>query len=165
MQTDHHCQYSRFLKNLCFLGFLTIGISACGTRPIIQDDIKTQSVRQSIVTHAMNMQGKPYRYGGADPGGFDCSGLVQYSYQKAGIKIPRTTYQQFRSSSPLYDYQLKLGDLVFFRINNSIVSHVGIFIGQGRFIHAPGSGRNVKLEAMHDPYWEKHFVGAGTMLE
>lgn len=165
MQTDQHDQYHSVCKKLCLLGFLIIGLSACASRPIIQDNAKTQSLRQSIVTHAMRMQGKPYRYGGADQRGFDCSGLVQYSYRQAGIDVPRTTYQQFRNSIPLYDYQLKPGDLVFFRINNSIVSHVGIYIGNKQFIHAPGNGKNVRLETLNDSYWEKHFVGAGSLLE
>jgi len=105
--------------------------------------------------------GTPYRYGGASPRGFDCSGLVYYSYRKAGIHVPRTTRAQLRNARRVPRDQLQPGDLVFFRIGSGPVSHVGIYTGNNRFIHAPSSGKPVSLTTMNDPYWQARFIAAG----
>lgn len=147
------------------LGILFLVLAACAQRPIIHDNVQLRALRASIVSHALKMRGKPYRYGGMDPRGFDCSGLVLYSFQQVGVQVPRTTHAQFRGSSPVYLQQIQPGDLVFYRINNSIVSHVGIYIGNGQFIHAPGQGRSVRTESLQNAYWQYRFVGAGNLLE
>jgi cell wall-associated NlpC family hydrolase len=105
--------------------------------------------------------GTPYRYGGASPRGFDCSGLVYYAYRKAGIHVPRTTRAQLRNARRIPPHQLQPGDLVFFKTGRGPVSHVGIYAGNNRFIHAPSSGKRVSLTTMNDPYWQAHFVAAG----
>lgn len=109
------------------------------------------------------MLGAPYRYGGSGPRGFDCSGLVYYSYRKAGIAVPRTTGAQYRQSQRVKLSALQPGDLIFFRISRERFSHVGIYAGDGRFIHAPSSGKRVSYALLTDPYWKARVVGAGRV--
>jgi cell wall-associated NlpC family hydrolase len=112
---------------------------------------------------ARDMVGTPYRYGGAGPAGFDCSGLVYYSYRKAGIHAPRTTTEQYRQSKRVQVSRLQPGDLVFFTISQDKLSHVGIYAGDGRFIHAPSSGKWVGYASLHNPYWRGRLIGAGRL--
>lgn len=103
------------------------------------------------------MVGKPYRFGGASPSaGFDCSGLVQFSFQQAGIVLPRTTAAQLRASSPVRGSSLRRGDLLFFDQEGKKKSHVGIYLGEGKFVHAPSSGKRVRTDSLDSPYWRKH---------
>lgn len=109
--------------------------------------------------HAANMVGKPYRYGGASPAsGFDCSGLVHYSYQQAGLSVPRTTEQQLRASSPVRGSNLQRGDLLFFDQEGKKKSHVGIYLGNGKFVHAPSSGKRVRTDSLDSRYWRRHLA-------
>ena len=109
---------------------------------------------------AKTMVGKPYRYGGHSPTGFDCSGLVYYSYSRAGIAVPRTTRSQLKVGVPITSKSLRVGDLVFFDQEGRKFSHVGIYIGNGRFVHAPSSGKHVRIDSLNQRYWRKHFVAA-----
>jgi len=122
------------------------------------------SFREQIVQTAMAMMGTPYVYGGATPRGFDCSGLVQYSYQKAGINVPRTSRGQYRSAKPVSVAAARPGDLVFFASGQKI-SHVGIYLGDDEFIHAPETGQSVKISSIQDGYYQARFVGAGRIPE
>ena len=116
----------------------------------------------AVVASARRMIGTPYRFGGATPQqGFDCSGLVQYSYARAGLRVPRTVSQQKRAASPRNPGQLRPGDLLFFDTRYK-GGHVGIYAGDGRFIHAPSSGGRVRMDRLDDPYWRRRIVGAGT---
>jgi cell wall-associated NlpC family hydrolase len=119
-------------------------------------------LRPSLVAAALAMRGKPYRYGGTTPDGFDCSGLVVYSYRQFDINLPRNSYKQYKSSKPIYERDLQPGDLVFFRTDSSFVSHVGIYIGDNRFVHAPGQGKTVRVDSIDNDYYRRRFVGAGT---
>ncbi len=110
--------------------------------------------------HAKNMVGKPYRYGGNTPSGFDCSGLVHYSYARAGIAVPRTTRSQLSAGIAVSARSLRAGDLVFFDQEGKKFSHVGIYIGDGRFVHAPSSGKRVRIDRLDKRYWRQHFVAA-----
>ena len=112
---------------------------------------------------AYTQLGTPYRYGGSDPSGFDCSGLVQYAYGSAGIFVPRTTSQQLRHARPVSLSALRPGDLVFFRLSKRKTSHVGIYAGGGRFIHAPSTGKEVSYARLDNPYWRARVVGAGRV--
>lgn len=118
--------------------------------------------RREVVAIAEQMIGKPYRYGGSSPRGFDCSGLVQYSYTQAGYSVPRESIKQYQTSRDVKMSELQAGDLLFFRINGKI-SHVGIFIEKDRFIHAPSSGKKVVYGSLTNPYWRAHFVKAGRV--
>ena len=106
------------------------------------------------------MVGKPYRYGGNTPRGFDCSGLVQYSYGRVGVKLPHGTNSLRRESHAVSRRNLKRGDLVFFTQKGRKSSHVAIYIGHNRFVHAPSSGKHVYVAGFDDPYWRKHFAEA-----
>ena len=109
---------------------------------------------------ALEQVGVPYRYGGSSPSGFDCSGLVHYSYANAGKAIPRTTAGLFAKLDPVESRQIRTGDLLFFSISGKM-SHVGLYLGQGRFVHAPSTGRVVSVESMDSEYYQKAFIRAG----
>jgi cell wall-associated NlpC family hydrolase len=105
--------------------------------------------------------GAPYRYGGAGPDAFDCSGLVSYAYGQAGIALPRTAAQQYAVVTPVPRRDLHPGDLVFFRVNGREVGHVGIYAGEERFVDAPQSGGKVRMARLDDTWYRDRFVGAG----
>lgn len=109
---------------------------------------------------AMQQVGVPYRYGGSTPTGFDCSGLVHYSYANAGKNIPRTTAGQWANLTPVDHPQIRVGDLLFFNISGKM-SHVGLYLGGGRFVHAPSTGRSVSIESLGSDYYRKAFIRAG----
>lgn len=122
---------------------------------------------QEAAMAAMSFVGKPYFWGGTNPDqGFDCSGLVQYVLLQAGIKkIPRTSRDMFENSKPVDSENLVVGDLVFFDTNNTKqVNHVGIYVGEGRFIHSPSTGNVIRLDKLAQHYWQKNFIGAGRVL-
>ncbi len=118
--------------------------------------------RKQIINTATQYIGTPYRHGGSTPSGFDCSGYVYYVYNKNGIRISRSTAQQYAQGQKIPYTMAQPGDLLFFRIHNSQVSHVGIFIGNNTFIHAPSSGKHVRYDSINNPYWKKRFCGAVT---
>ncbi len=122
--------------------------------------------RQTIVNHAIENIGKPYAWGGKSPGlGFDCSGLVLYTHDKANLRVPRTSREQFKKGRPISKPALQPGDLVFFNIREKKTGlHVGIFIGNGQFIHAPGRGRQVRLASLSNVYFNQNFKGARSYL-
>jgi cell wall-associated NlpC family hydrolase len=110
---------------------------------------------------AASMVGKPYRYGGHHPNqGFDCSGLVYFSFRHAGLDVPRSTTEQRRLAHRVSVSGLARGDLLFFDQEGKRSSHVGIYLGGDRFVHAPSSGKRVRVDSLSDPYWQKHFVDA-----
>jgi murein DD-endopeptidase len=110
--------------------------------------------------NAAKMLGKPYRFGGASPAGFDCSGLVLFSYRQAGVALPHNTEAQRRASQPVRLSSLRRGDLLFFDQEGKKSSHVGIYLGDGRFVHAPSSGKVVRSDRLDSPYWKKHLSEA-----
>ena len=105
---------------------------------------------------AANMVGKPYRYGGTNPAGFDCSGLVLFSFKQAGVSLPRSTAEQRRATQRVKLAELKRGDLLFFDQEGRKNSHVGIYLGGRKFVHAPSSGKSVRSDTLDNPYWKKH---------
>jgi cell wall-associated NlpC family hydrolase len=133
----------------------------CATTP-------TQSVSQRGAAHdiafrALGLVGTPYVRAGAHPSeGFDCSGFVQFVYRDvSGIGLPRTTRAQIEfARTPVPDGRWQTGDLVFFDTNGQGVSHVGIYVGEGRFVHAPNRGGRVRLDKLSDRYWKSRFLGA-----
>lgn len=123
----------------------------------------TDASRRTVISTAQRMLGAPYRYGGASPAGFDCSGLVWFSHKRAGIRIPRTALQQRRSALQRVAVRdLKAGDLLFFRIGARRTDHVGIYIGNGQFIHAPSSGGRVSRASLTNAYWRNRLQAAGN---
>ncbi len=118
--------------------------------------------QEDISVTAIGLIGTPYRWGGNNPeGGFDCSGLIAYVFASTrGKNIPRTTVEMPRVSALVEDTPLAPGDLVFFNTLGTPYSHVGIYVGKGRFVHAPNSGGTVRLEELQKPYWSSRFTEA-----
>jgi cell wall-associated NlpC family hydrolase len=113
-----------------------------------------------LVATALSFRGVPYRNGGADPTGFDCSGFVRYVFAQNGQQLPREVQAQFRVGRPIDRDQVQAGDLVFFQTVSPGASHVGIALGNGEFIHAPSSRGVVRTEHYTLEYWAKRWVGA-----
>jgi cell wall-associated NlpC family hydrolase len=102
----------------------------------------------------------PYRLGGADPAGFDCSGLVQYVFAQYGVVVPRVVEQQYEIGDKVKDKDIKPGDLLFFSTKGPGATHVAIAIGEDRFVHAPNSTGVVRVEGFTSTYWSSHYKGA-----
>ncbi len=131
--------------------------------PTATPSISTNQARQIVVEKTIAQLGKPYKLSGNSPSeGFDCSGLVFYTHLNAGKLVPRRADEQFTSIKQ--SNQILPGDLVFFTTDSrgKRVDHVGIYIGQNTFIHAPGKGKPVTTANITNDYWQKRLVGAGT---
>ncbi len=114
----------------------------------------------SIVATAMMLQGTPYKNGGSDPSGFDCSGFVQYVFAKHGRKLPREVRDQFQVGAAIDQRDLRPGDLIFFHTVSPGASHVGIVVSRDQFVHAPSSRGVVRVERYTTGYWATRWVGA-----
>jgi cell wall-associated NlpC family hydrolase len=119
-------------------------------------------LRKVLADFAMTLRNIRYRRGGREPStGFDCSGFVRYVYQHTlGKELPADSASQYLAGTKVDRAEMKMGDLVFFRIRGKNVSHVGIYLGDGRFIHSPSSGKRVSVSELSEAYWAKRFVGA-----
>ncbi len=115
-----------------------------------------------LLTQAMGLLGVPYRRGGSsEETGFDCSGFVRHLYEKSfGRLLPRRAAEQAKATETIDREELKPGDLVFFNTMKRAFSHVGIYVGDGKFIHAPRAGKSIRVDDMRSAYWEKRFNGA-----
>lgn len=124
-------------------------------------------LRQQIVDYAAKYLSVPYVYGGSTPKGFDCSGLVKYVYNHFDISVARTSAKQYSTSvTKISKDELQLGDLVFFSGDTpGRVGHVGIYVGNGQFIHAPRPGKNVCYERLNNSYYVEHYIGCGTLIK
>ena len=123
-------------------------------------------LRSEIVRTARQYIGVPYRWGGESPQtGFDCSGLTMVVYQLNGLDLPRSSRQQWQAGRPVKRSELSRGDLVFFATSGGRrVSHVGIYTGNGKFLHAPRRGRNIKISSLSNTYYRKRYLGARSYL-
>ena len=122
------------------------------------------SAATEAVFQAMAQLGVAYQRGGSSAGtGFDCSGLTSYAYKQADITIPRTAREQYAFTQRIAKAQLKPGDLLFFKIRSRKIDHVGIYVGDNRFIHAPRVGQHIEFANLNSPYWQRHFAGAGRV--
>lgn len=147
---------------------LAAGLVACAGQSAVKPQSQTtvnarqssHSVGQQAASIAVHQVGLPYRYGGSAPTGFDCSGLVHYSYQRAGKAVARTTAQLWDSTSAIDRRDMRPGDVLFFRIEGKM-SHVGIYIGDNRFVHAPSSGKSVSIESLSSDFYRSAFIRAG----
>jgi hypothetical protein len=119
-------------------------------------------IRNKIVKTAKNFLGLPYKWGGDSPDeGFDCSGLTMVVYRLNGLNLPRSSRQQWRVGMPINRSRLRKGDLVFFATGGSKrISHVGIYAGDGMFIHAPGKGKKIRVARLSSRYYKRHYRGA-----
>ncbi|MCZ2104436.1 MAG: C40 family peptidase [Comamonadaceae bacterium] len=134
-------------------------LAACNTTPPAPirpaPPALTSEQASDIAIHALGLVGTPYRWGGNTPeGGFDCSGLIGYVYRSAtGVAPPRTVAQLDHFGNAVTEADLRTGDLVLF--GRSRPTHAGIYVGQGRFVHAPSSGGTVRLDRLDGPYWSR----------
>ena len=178
----------RHSSRLALLGFALVGFQACTVTPdqaapiaevgdhVVSTQIaereargfspvaRRNQARREVIKIAQDQIGTPYVFGGMEPGGFDCSGLVYYTHYQVGQAVPRTAAAQFRAAKRVRRHQMKPGDLVFFKLKGRKISHVGIYAGNNRFIHAPSTGKKVKYASLDNPFWSKRFVGAGRYL-
>lgn len=124
-------------------------------------------LRDEIVSTAESFIGVPYSWGGTTPQrGFDCSGLTMAVYKLNGLKLPRSSKDQFTAGTPVEQSQLSRGDLVFFATSQGKkVTHVGIYRGDGQFIHAPGKDKKIRIDSLRNGYFKTNFLGARTYLE
>ena len=119
----------------------------------------------AVISTALSFRGIPYRNGGSDPSGFDCSGFVQYVYAMHGMGLPREVHSQYRVGREIDRKDVKPGDLVFFETVTRGASHVGLAIGGDQFVHAPSSRGVVRVEKLDSSYWASRFVGARRVEE
>jgi len=136
-------------------------IAGCGGTFVQKSD--SSNWRNRVIASAHSQLGTPYRYGGSDPRGFDCSGLVYYAHHQAGIYIPRTAAGQFSHTRPVSRGELQPGDVVFFSTNEK-TTHTGIYMGEGRFIHAPSTGKTVSYDRLDSGFWKNRYLGAGRFI-
>jgi cell wall-associated NlpC family hydrolase len=151
MTHRHHGLLLALLATLLLVG--------CASAPRLREP----GVGDRIADSALAQLGRPYLYGGSTPQGFDCSGLVRFAYLGAGFSVPRTTIEQFRAAQEVKIGRIAPGDLLFFRIDSRDVSHVAIYAGNGRFVHAPQTGRAVETRPLDDPYYRSRLVRAGRL--
>jgi cell wall-associated NlpC family hydrolase len=114
----------------------------------------------SIAGTALALRGIPYRNGGSDPGGFDCSGFIWYVFGQHGIRVSRTVGEQYREGLEVPPDAIRAGDLLFFNTQGGGASHVGMAIGGDEFVHAPSARGEVRVERMTAPYWSSRYIGA-----
>jgi len=131
--------------------------------------MRVQKAQQTAMNKLMGQIGKPYRWGGSSPRtGFDCSGLIYYAYKDlVKFRIPRTANEMYhlRDASPVNVAELESGDLVFFRTRGrGTADHVGVYVGNGKFIQSPRSGRDIEITSLSEDYWQRHYVGARRVM-
>ena len=152
------------MRNARVIAFLLL-LAACGGEPPRRPNGRSavvnpavQAPRAAAAALAAALVGSPYRYGGAAPDGFDCSGLVWYVYHTVGVGVPRTAAEQRSALHPVDVDHLEPGDLIFFQ---TPADHVGVYIGGGEFVHAPAAGRSVERARLNSPFFLLGFAGAG----
>ncbi len=166
--------------NLLFLiGFLNLLLAGCASQSLRPPASETEPPAatapvinatdraSSVAMQALAYLGTPYRAGGLSPqSGFDCSGLVAYVYREgAGLALPRNTYDLSHLGEPVERAALMPGDLVFYNTQRREYSHVGIYLGEDRFIHAPSSGGEVRVENLRAGYWMRRYSGARRVID
>jgi len=135
--------------------------------PLFKPAPGSLALRDAIVSKAENYLGLPYQWGGeSSADGFDCSGLSLAVYNLVGLKLPRSSNAQYEAGTPVPKADLARGDLVFFRTSDSQkVTHVGIFAGGDRFIHAPGRNKEIRIDSLTDEYFHRRYAGARTFIK
>jgi cell wall-associated NlpC family hydrolase len=174
-----HARDEAVMKRSSSYSVLSLGtvllLAACSSAPPATPAASTQiaaqaplpggSVGTEIAMRAMSLLGTPYKWGGASRGGFDCSGLVRFVHEQLGIYTPRTAAEQYSAARRVKISGIEPGDLLFFRTGgDKRISHVAIYTGEGRFIHAPKTGRPVELRTLDDEYYAPRLAGAGRLF-
>jgi cell wall-associated NlpC family hydrolase len=151
------------MKKLWFLSILLL--AACSSAPLRQQAVQyniSDDQMNELVMYAVSLADTPYHYGGNSAnGGFDCSGFVGHVFRHSlNISMPRTSRDISRIGRPVSQSELSPGDLVFYNTQNASFSHVGIYVGDGKFVHSPRSGESVRTEQMQMRYWLARYDGA-----
>ena len=163
-----------FLLPLCILGLAMLVGCAGAPRtasvapvPLPQSPAPVSASHDELLFHAFSLVGTPYRWGGSSPEtGFDCSGLINYVFREtAGLSLPRTTAELNRLPNTAPTNALLPGDLVLFSTRGKRVDHAGIYVGDGRFLHAPSSGGRVRIDDLQASYWQRSFQSARRVLD
>ena len=163
---------------LILIGFIWLILGGCASQSLRLPEVEAEPAAataplvdasdraSSVALQALAYLGTPYRMGGLSPQtGFDCSGLVAYAYRAgAGLMLPRNTLALSRLGAPVEREALRPGDLVFYNTQRSEYSHVGIYLGEDRFIHAPSSGGEVRVESLRADYWVRRYNGARRVI-
>jgi cell wall-associated NlpC family hydrolase len=142
---------------------LALMLGACGTAPTTR---APPASPDPVTRLAQEQVGRPYVYGGEGPRGFDCSGLVYYAYRQAlGLEVPRTAREQLVQARRVSAPEVRAGDLVFFQPASGKDLHVGIYVQDDLFVHAPSSGKRVSYASLADPYWRENLIAAGRLRQ
>lgn len=144
----------------------TGGSLQTSTEPMVEAAAPPPDRLQNLLIHAISMIGVNYKYGGnSAQSGFDCSGFVRHVFAESlALELPRSSYAMGKLGVSVKSEDLQPGDLVFYKTLNRAFSHVGIYLGEGRFVHAPSRGKRVEIVNMSDGYWKKRFNGARRLL-
>ncbi|PKG25646.1 C40 family peptidase [Niallia nealsonii] len=144
------------MRKVIVMTCLSFGLFFTG---VFGENAASAASSKSAVTVAKKYIGTPYKYGGMSPKGFDCSGLVGYSYKKTGKTLPRTAGDMYKKGKKVTKKNLKKGDLIFFSTYKKGASHVGIYVGDNKFIHS-SSSKGVKIDQLSNTYWKSKYYGA-----
>lgn len=139
-------------------------LSACAVAPVRRVEGYSPAAGEKAAETAFAMIGRPYKFRGETPAGFDCSGLVRYSYLTAGVDVPHGTDPIRSSTRSVGLWSARKGDLLFFNQSGKKYSHVGIYVGGNEFVHAPSTGGFVRKDSLDDPYWKKHYLDTRRFL-
>lgn len=171
-------QLATDIRNLAAAAVIGAALTACGSAPSVSDQRSSndprreapartaiqprQSVADRAASIAAQQVGVPYRYGGQAPTGFDCSGLVHYAYLHAGKPVPRTTTQLWQHTDSVSRSELERGDLLFFSIDGKM-QHVGLYLGDAQFVHAPSSGKRVQVASLDWEFYSDALLRGGRL--
>lgn len=146
--------------------FACLLMQGCGkTRLGVPDDAPRGRSGSAVIATAKSQIGRPYKYGGTTPQtGFDCSGLIQWSYRQHGVYVPRLAKDQAACGKAVSRSQLRPGDIVIFRISRQAGVHTGLYSGKGNFVHSPSSGKRIREDNMNTEYWRRRYVAARRVL-
>jgi cell wall-associated NlpC family hydrolase len=143
---------------LLMMGIALLLFPGCATTPTKRVNGYSASTGGKAAATALSMIGRPYKYTGDTPAGFDCSGLVRYSYLTAGMDLPHGTSALKNLTRSVGLRNARKGDLLFFVQEGKKYSHVGIYVGDDKFVHAPSTGGFVRKDSIASPYWKKHYL-------
>ena len=163
---------------------MAVLLSACGKKGVTEEDLvafnvkpkieegmtsegllSKQGLAQGVLLAAYSQVGTPYRYGGTTPRGFDCSGFTRWVYSQNGIQMPRSSKEQFKVGRPVGKEEIKPGDLLMYKRGNRGGTHVGIYVGDGKYIHSPSRGKTVMEDNAFNPKSSLKFLGARRVFE
>ncbi|MGQ0620928.1 MAG: C40 family peptidase [Panacagrimonas sp.] len=148
---------------LLLLSMLMVLLTGCSTSSY-RPTPETDALRRGIVLDALGQIGRPYRFGGTTPDGFDCSGLVQYVYSLQGLQVPRSTTGQYEAGEAVDLDEAEPGDLLFYSFKRRGIDHVALYLGDGQAVHAPSSGKQVIVAPVGNRWWMDRYVEAVRVI-